>query len=255
MKVTLADIQRAKGELDKYLPPRRSYTTLGFGDFGCELYLKLKTMQPIGSFKIRGATYKISTLTREQRRHGVIAASAGNHAQGVAWGSRKLGVSALIVMPKTAPLVKVQNTRALGAEILLEGDTYDEAFETAKKLTKKSGSHFVHAFDDEAVIAGQGTIGLKIMSQIPDVDFVIGSMGGGGMMAGVGTAIKQLRPQARIIGCQAAGAPSMYQSLKKGKAIRLNHIETFADGIAVADASERMRKVLEPNHRRSSHRG
>jgi threonine dehydratase len=215
-------------------------------EFGCEIYLKMENMTPIGSFKIRGATYRISQLTEAERKAGVICASAGNHAQGVAWGSRTLGVRARIVMPKTAPLMKVQNTRALGAEVILFGDNYDEAYSEARRLQQETGAVFVHAFDDEQVVAGQGTVGLEILDQLPDVDAVVTSIGGGGLMAGMGIALKELRPQVKLYGCQASGSPSMVESLKQGRAVTLEHAETFADGIRVAKASERIRKLLAP---------
>lgn len=245
MNVSLADIQQAKQELHKYLPPSPLLLNSWLSEaLGCQIYLKLENMQPIGSFKIRGATYKISRLTKAEKKKGVIAASAGNHAQGVAWGSRQLGVSSMIVMPVCAALVKIQNTKALGAEIVLKGNTYDEAYAAARELEKKSNRIFVHAFEDEDVIAGQGTIGLEIVEQLPDVDYVVGSIGGGGMMSGIMTALKALRPQVKIVGCQAEGAASMIQSIRKGKAVQLESTHTFADGIAVAKASEKMRKIL-----------
>ncbi len=244
-QVTLADIQEAKKDLHQYLQmsPLLFNTWLSEA-LGCEIYLKLENMQPIGSFKIRGATYRISKLTAKQKKVGVIAASAGNHAQGVAWGSKKLGCSALIVMPKTASLVKVQNTKALGAEVILEGLNYDEAFSYAKKMAEKTGRVLIHAFEDEAIIAGQGTIALEILEQCPDVDFVVGSVGGGGMMAGVGIVFKALRPQTQLVGCQAAEASSMIQSVRKGRAVVLDSANTFADGIAIMQASDKVRKLL-----------
>lgn len=244
--VTLAEIQEAKQELHKYLEISPLLGNPWLSEiFGCDLYLKLENMQPIGSFKIRGATYKISTLTLAQRKHGVIAASAGNHAQGVAWGAKKLGVNALIVMPTGASIVKIQNTKALGAEIILKGNNYDESYAFACQIAEKTGRIFVHAFEDEQVIAGQGTVGLEILEQLPDVDFVIGSVGGGGLMAGVSTAMKALRPQAKIIGCQASGAPAMLRSIREGKAVHLESVSTFADGIAIGNASEKIRKLLQ----------
>lgn len=240
-KLTLAEIERARQELSNFLPPSPLLLNSWLSEsLGCQVYLKLENMQPIGSFKIRGATYKISTLSASERRRGVIAASAGNHAQGVAWGSQKLGVKALIVMPKGAPLMKIQNTRALGAEVVLEGETYDEAYAAAVRIARKTGKVFVHAFEDPRVIAGQGTIALEILDQLPGVDAVIGSVGGGGMMAGIGMALGELRPQVEIIGCQAAGAPAMCRSIRKGKIAAVDRVETFADGIAVRKASARM---------------
>ena len=248
MQVTLADIRAAQLTLSEYLHPSPLLQNAWLSEaLGCEVYLKLENMQPIGSFKIRGATYKISRLTAAERRKGVIAASAGNHAQGVAWGSRKLGVNAMIVMPKNAALLKAQNTRALGAEVVLEGETYDEAYIHACKLAKKTGRVLVHAYEDHDVICGQGTVGLEIIDQLPNVDVVIGSLGGGGMMAGVSIAIKALRPKTQIVGCQASGAPALVRSLKKGHAMRVAPVKTFADGVAVSEASEVMRKLLAPN--------
>jgi threonine dehydratase len=243
--VTLAEIQEARQTLKNYLPPSPLlYNSWLSEAMGCDVWLKLENMQPIGSFKIRGATYKISRLSAAERKRGVIAASAGNHAQGVAWGSRQLGVDSLIVMPKPAPLMKVQNTRSLGAGIEQAGDSYDEAFVAAQRIAKKTGRVFVHAFADRDVIAGQGTAGLEILEQLPNVDVVISAVGGGGLMAGIGTVIKELRPRCRVVGCQASGAASMVRSVKKGAAVKLDRVETFADGIAVGEANEGMRRVL-----------
>jgi threonine dehydratase len=245
MNVTLADLQQAKAELRRYLPPTPLVYNAWISEaLGCELYLKLESMQPIGSFKIRGATYKISQLDEAQKKKGVIAASAGNHAQGVAWGARKLGVKSTIFMPKGAALVKVQNTKALGAEIVLEGESYEEAYLAAKEAEKKTGLVFVHAYEDADVIAGQGTLALEVLDQLPEVDAIVGSIGGGGMMSGVALAMKELKPKARVIGCQAAGASSMVESFKQGKAVQLPRVDTFADGIAVSKASEPMRALL-----------
>lgn len=243
----LSDIQDAKQELRKYLDPSPLLKNVWLSEvYGCELYLKLENMQPIGSFKIRGAAYKVASLTPAEKKRGVIAASAGNHAQGVAWGAQRQGVKACIIMPNTAPLMKIQNTRALGAEIILHGNNYDEAFQYAQTLAKKTGAVYVHAFDDPFVIAGQGTCGLEIIEQLPEVDMVIGSIGGGGLMAGVSIVMKELRPQAKLIGCQAAGAASMVESIKKGHAIELEKASTFADGINVRRARESLRKILAP---------
>lgn len=243
--VTLADVEKARQFLREILEPTPLLRNQWLSDsLGFDCYLKLENMQPIGSFKIRGATYKISQLTKEQRRRGVICASAGNHAQGVAWGSRHLGVDAVIVMPVTAPLVKVLNTKALGARIILEGRNYDEAFAAAKRLARETGRVYVHAFADEAVIAGQGTIGLEILEQLPDVDAIVGSLGGGGMMAGVATAVKALRPGVKLIGCQATGADALFRSFKTGKSVLLDRVETIADGIAVAASHPAMVKLL-----------
>jgi threonine dehydratase len=202
-------------------------------------------MQPIGSFKIRGAMNKISSLTEEERKKGVIASSAGNHAQGVAWASRLFGVDAQIVMPKRAPLMKVHNTRKLGAEVFLEGETYDEAYVAALEIAKKTGRIFVHAFEDPKIIAGQGTCALEVLDQLPEVDALIVSMGGGGLMTGMATVMREKKPSVQLIGCQAEGARALVESLQKGKALKRRKLETFADGIAVAQASEKMFTLLQ----------
>ncbi len=232
--ISLADVRRAGVVVKKYLPPSPLLFNQWLSDvYGCEVYLKLENMQPIGSFKIRGATNKIASLNAKERKRGVIAASAGNHAQGVAWGAKKLGVKATIVMPRGAPLVKIQSTENLGAEVILEGDTYDECFEVAQKLAKKSGKVLVHAFDDPVVIAGQGTVALELLEQMPEIDAIVCSIGGGGLMSGIATVVRELRPHTKLYGAQASGADAMTLSLKKGKPVSLARVETFADGIAV----------------------
>lgn len=246
LNVTLAQIHDAHKVLAPLLPATPLVRNPWLSEeLGCDLYLKLENMQPIGSFKIRGATYRISRLTKAERKRGVICASAGNHAQGVAWGSRVLGVKALIVMPKSAPLVKVRNTQALGAEIVLHGNSYDEAKAHAATLARKTKRVLIPAFEDAEIIAGQGTVGLEILEQLPDVDWIVGSIGGGGLLSGIGIALKALRPQVTLLGCQAAGSASMIQSLKKHHAVKLERSSTFADGIAVREARESMRKILD----------
>ncbi|MGE0614439.1 MAG: threonine ammonia-lyase [Bacteriovoracia bacterium] len=245
-RVSLGDIQSARSLLRDILKPTPLIYNPWLSElFRAEIYLKLETAQPIGSFKIRGALNRLSMMSKAERKAGVVASSAGNHAQGVAWAARHFGVNALIVMPKTASIMKVQNTQALGAEIRLEGNSFEEAFAAAKEIQRKSGRIFVHAYEDTAIIAGQGTVGLEILDQLPDVDVVIGSMGGGGMMAGVATALKALSPRVKIIGCQSSGAPALVQSLKTHRPVKYDQISTFADGIAVKGASPVMRGVLE----------
>lgn len=212
---------------------------------GCELYLKLENLHPIGSFKIRGATYRISQLSAAERKRGVLAASAGNHAQGVAWGAQTLGVKATIVMPTSAPLVKVQNTRALGAKVIQFGANFDEAKAHGEKLARRLGLVWIPAFEDPRIIAGQGTVALELLDQCPNLDYIIGSVGGGGMLAGIGAVLAELRPEVRLVACQAKGAPSMVQSHQAGHAIKLKQVRTFADGIAVAGASPHMLKLLD----------
>ncbi len=247
MKISLEEIRSAQKELAAYLPPTPLLKNSWISEaFGCEVYLKLENMQPIGSFKIRGAFHKILTLSKTQGKKGVVAASAGNHAQGVAWGAARVKIPATIVMPKGATLLKVHNTRSLGAEVILHGKTYDEAFVHAQELAKKSGRTFIHAFDDEHVIAGQGTVGLEILQQCPDVDVVIGSIGGGGLMSGVSEVLKTRKRPVKLIGCQASGSPSMIRSFKEGHAVTLESISTFADGIAIKKTSQRMYELLKP---------
>lgn len=253
-EITLADIQRARTILEKHLEPTPLLLNSWLSEaYGCEIYLKMENMQPIGSFKIRGATNKIASLTPDERKAGVVAASAGNHAQGVAWGSKKLGVEAMIVMPTSAPIIKVQNSKALGAQVKLEGDSYDQAYAAARKISQETGKTFVHAFEDPKVIAGQGTVALEILDQLPEVDVVVSSIGGGGLMAGVATAFKALKPEVELVGCQATGSPSMIESIKKGEAVLLEATDTFADGIRVAQASEPIRAILAPKLDRMLH--
>jgi threonine dehydratase len=232
--VKLSDVRSAAAFLGKHLPPSPLlYNPWMSASYGCEIYLKLENMQPIGSFKIRGATNRIAALTPAERKKGVVAASAGNHAQGVAWGAKKLGVDATIVMPRGAPLMKIQNTESFGAKVILEGESYDEAYAHASKLAKKSGKVLVHAFDDPSVIAGQGTVALELLDQLPDVDIVVCSVGGGGLLAGISVVMEELSPKTKLFAAQAAGATAMAQSLKKGKPVTLERMSTFADGIAV----------------------
>jgi threonine dehydratase len=212
--------------------------------YDCDVYLKLEILQPVGSFKIRGATYRISQLTDDEKKKGVIAASAGNHAQGVAWGAREFGTSALIVMPEVAPIMKIQNTKNFGAEVHLEGENYEASFEVAQKITKETGRTYVHAFHDPLVIAGQGTLGLEILEQCPDVDYVVASIGGGGLLAGMGIALKSLKPSVKLVGCQAQNASAMVKSLHAHKVMSSDFKGTFADGIAVGKANPDMFAIL-----------
>ena len=244
---SFADIQTAQSELSRFLSPTPLLRSAWLSDaLHCELYLKLETMSAIGSFKIRGASYKISRLSEAEKKAGVIAASAGNHAQGVAWGSRRYGVDAVIVMPKSAPLTKVLNTQALGAKVILEGDSYDEAFAAAQRIQNETGRTYIHAYLDTDVIAGQGTVGLEILSQLPETEWIISSMGGGGLLAGIAIVCKELSPSVRLIGGQAEGAASLVRSIETGKAVKSAKAETFADGIAIAEAKEPMRALLAP---------
>ena len=202
---------------------------------GCDIFLKTENLQLTGSFKLRGAYYKISQLTDEEKARGVIACSAGNHAQGVALGATHNGIKSLICLPAGAPLSKVEATKNFGAEVCLVPGVYDDAYARAMQLQQEHGYTFVHPFDDPKVIAGQGTIGLEILDQMPDVQAVIVPIGGGGLISGVAFAIKTLRPDVKVYGVQSSGAPSMAASLKEGKLCHLNDVSTIADGIAVKE--------------------
>lgn len=200
-----------------------------------EVYLKAENLQLTGSFKLRGAYYKISQLTDEEKARGVIACSAGNHAQGVALGATHNGIKSLICLPAGAPISKVEATKAFGAEVCLVPGVYDDAYARAMELQKEHGYTFVHPFDDEKVIAGQGTIALEILEQLPDVEAVIVPIGGGGLISGVAFTIKTLRPEIQVYGVQSSGAPSMVASLQEGSISHLNEVNTIADGIAVKE--------------------
>ncbi len=201
----------------------------------CHFYLKPENLQVTGSFKVRGAGFKISQLTNEEKSRGVIACSAGNHAQGVALAARRLGIKSLICMPASAPISKVEATRELGAEICLVEGVYDDAYRRAVELNEERGMTFIHPFDDEYVIAGQGTVGMEILSDLPDVDVVFVPIGGGGLAAGVASAIKALKPSVHVVGVQAEGAASMLRSRDEGAIRCLPSVLTIADGIAVKE--------------------
>ena len=200
---------------------------------GNEVYIKPENLQRTGSFKIRGAYNKISKLTEEEKKKGVIASSAGNHAQGVALAAQKLGIKAVIVMPKHTPLIKVEATRKYGAEVILSGEVYDEAFQKAKELQEKEGYIFIHPFDDEDVIEGQGTIALEVLEELPDADIIMVPLGGGGLISGVAAAAKMKNPQIKIVGVEPEGAASALKSIEKGKVTELKEASTIADGAAV----------------------
>ena len=200
-----------------------------------DVYLKTENLQVTGSFKVRGAYYKISQLTEEEKAKGVIACSAGNHAQGVALAATKAGIKSLICLPDGAPISKVEATKSYGAEVCLVEGVYDDAYKKALELRDEKGYTFIHPFDDENVIAGQGTIGLELLEQLPDMDAVVVPIGGGGLISGVAYAIKQLNPKIKVYGVQAAGAPSMANSVTDGKIERLDTVSTIADGIAVKE--------------------
>lgn len=214
---------------------------------GCEgdIYLKTENLQVTGSFKLRGAYYKISQLTEEEKARGIIACSAGNHAQGVALAATKNGIPSTICMPDGAPISKVEATKRLGATVKLVKGGYDDAYEYARKLQAETGATFIHPFDDDEVIAGQGTIGLEILDQLADVDAVLVPIGGGGLISGVAFAIKKLRPVVKVYGVQAAGAPSMFNSVQAHGPQTLDTVSTFADGIAVKRPGDTTFRLVE----------
>ena len=202
------------------------------------IYLKTENLQVTGSFKVRGAYYKISQLTDEEKARGVIACSAGNHAQGVALGATANGIKSIICLPDGAPISKVEATKKYGAEVCLVKGVYDDAYEKAMQLKEEHNYTFVHPFDDEDVIAGQGTIGLELLNQLPEIDAVIVPIGGGGLISGVAFAIKSLKPECKVYGVQAEGAPSMVNSIRDGEIENLPAVKTIADGIAVKTPGE-----------------
>ena len=213
-------------------------TKLVYSDFlsnqtGNKVYLKPENMQFTGAYKVRGAYYKLSTLTPEERAKGLITASAGNHAQGVAFAAKRYGVKAVIVMPTTTPLIKVNRTKSYGAEVVLYGNVYDEACEKALELAKEHGYTFVHPFDDLAVATGQGTIAMEIFKELPLVEYILVPIGGGGLCTGVSTLAKLLNPNIKVIGVEPAGANCMQESIKAGKVVTLPSVNTIADGTAV----------------------
>ena len=211
----------------------------------CEMHLKTENLQLTGSFKVRGAYYKISQLSDEQKAAGIIACSAGNHAQGVALAATRMGAKSIVCMPDGAPISKVEATKRLGAQVCLVPGAYDDAYAHALKLQQETGATFIHPFDDEEVIAGQGTIGLEILDQLPDVDAVVVPIGGGGLISGVATAIKLLNPKVKVYGVQAERAASMLHSRASGSQITLESVDTFADGIAVKHPGDNTFEICE----------
>lgn len=209
------------------------HSTVFSEESGNDIYIKPENLQKTGSFKIRGAYNRIAKLTEDEKNRGVIAASAGNHAQGVAFGAQKLGIKAIIVMPKHTPLIKVEATRKYGAEVILHGDVYDDAYNHAKKLQIEYGYTFVHPFDDEDVIEGQGTIALEVLEELPDAEIILVPIGGGGLISGVAAAAKMKNPQIKIIGVEPEGAASAVAALKNDEVVELSEAITIADGTAV----------------------
>ena len=214
---------------------------------GNKVYLKPENMQLTGAYKVRGAYYKISTLSAEEREKGLITASAGNHAQGVAYAAKVYGVKAVIVMPTTTPLIKVERTKSYGAEVVLYGNVYDEACAYAYELAEKEGYTFIHPFDDTAVATGQGTIAMEIVKELPLVDYILAPVGGGGLATGVSTLAKLLNPNIKVIGVEPAGANCLQTSLKEGKVVTLDQVNTIADGTAVKTPGQSIFPYLQKN--------
>jgi len=245
MKITFKDFQDAYDVLKKIIHP----TPLVYNEwlskqYNCEIYLKLENMLPIGSFKMRGATYKISKLSSEERKNGVLAVSAGNHAQGVAWAASRFKVKATIVMPEGSPLTKIRNTETLGAKVVLHGHSIEDGFQYAEAMMKKQKMTFVHPYHDKDVIAGQGTVAFELLEQIPDMDYIFSSIGGGGLVSGMGSVIKGSKSKVRVIAGQATGCSPMVDSLNSGKIKKIDKAETFADGIRVRNVAPDMLKIL-----------
>ncbi|MBT0826876.1 threonine ammonia-lyase [Campylobacter lari] len=203
-----------------------------------DVFLKCENLQKTGAYKIRGAYNTIANLTKEQKQAGVIAASAGNHAQGVAISAKKFGIEAVIVMPEATPLLKVSATKNLGAKVILKGDNFDEAYAYALNYAKEHHLNFIHPFENESIIAGQGTLMLEMLDEISDLDMILAPVGGGGLISGVASAAKQINPAIKVIGVSAKGAPAMYESFKSKKIINSKAVRTIADGIAVRDVNK-----------------
>jgi threonine dehydratase len=232
--ITLRDIQEARQRHSGLIKQTPCLDTIALSErSGTDLHLKLETLQHTGSFKPRGALNKILQLDEKQRARGVVAASAGNHAQGVAFAARETKVKSLIVMPGATPLVKIANTESLGAQVELFGANLDESLERARQLEAEHGYAFVHPFDDPAIIAGQGTVGLEILEQVPDVEAIVSPIGGGGLISGVATAVKALRPEVQVFGVQSEAAPSMKRSYDAGRWQEAEVAATIAEGIAL----------------------
>ena len=233
-KVSLQSIQQARERISQYIARTPCEFSVGLSELlGARVFVKLDNLQATGSFKERGAANKLLQLTPDERKRGVVTPSAGNHGLGVAYQAKKLGIPATIVMPKGAPLIKQTNVRRLGATVVLYGDAYADALTKAREIERTDGRVFIHGFDDLAVIEGQGTLGLEIVESVPDLDAVIVPVGGGGLIAGLGTAVKALRPQAKIIGVEPERYASMVAALQAHKPVTIEAAPTIADGLAV----------------------
>lgn len=246
--LTLEKFEEASERLNRVL----FETKLVYSDYfseqtGAKVYFKPENMQFTGAYKLRGAYYKISTLTPEERERGIISASAGNHAQGVAYAAKLMGAKAVIVMPTTTPLIKVNRTKGYGAEVILHGDVYDDACTCALELAEEKGYTFIHPFDDETVATGQGTIAMEIIKELPTVDYILVPIGGGGLCCGVSTLAKMLNPKIKVIGVEPAGAACMKASLAAGHVVTLPKVTTIADGTAVKTAGDVVFPYIQKN--------
>ena len=235
----LYDFMEARERLNTVVTKTKLiYSNIFSNETGNDVYIKPENLQRTGAFKIRGAYNKIAKLTEEEKKRGVIAASAGNHAQGVALAAQKLGIKAVIVMPKHTPLIKVEATKRYGADVILTGEVYDEAYEYARKLQEKEGYTFVHPFNDEDVIEGQGTIALEVLEELPDADIILVPIGGGGLISGIASAAKLKNPLIKIIGVEPEGAASALEARKSHHVVELDEANTIADGTAVKKIGE-----------------
>ncbi len=248
MAMTLEDFKAARKVLEGVITPTPLVHSPAFSAAcGNQVYLKPENLQVTGAYKIRGAYYKVSTLDEEQKARGLITASAGNHAQGVAYAARAAGCKATIVMPTTTPLVKVNNTKALGAQVVLSGSTFDDAAEKAHELEKAQGLTYIPPFNDATVSTGQGTIAYEIFSDLPDVDIILVPIGGGGLCAGVATLTKLLNPNVQVIGVEPSGAASMKAALEAGHPVTLDSVDTIADGVAVKTVGDVVFPYIQKN--------
>lgn len=246
--LTLEKFEEASEVVKKVILRTKLVYSEYFSDMtGNKVYFKPENMQYTGAYKVRGAYYKISTMSPEEREKGLVTASAGNHAQGVAYAAKLYGVKATIVMPTTTPLIKVNRTKSYGAEVVLYGNVYDDACKYALKLAEENGSTFVHPFDDEVVATGQGTIAMEIFKDLPTVDIILVPVGGGGLATGVSTLAKLLNPNIKVIGVEPAGANCLQESLKQGKVVSLPKVETIADGTAVMTPGSKIFPYLQKN--------
>lgn len=247
-ELTLKKFEEAAEKVkEATLPTNLIFSEYFSNQTGNKVYLKPENMQYTGAYKVRGAYYKISTMSEEARKKGLITASAGNHAQGVAFAAKKYGVKATVVMPTTTPLIKVNRTKGYGAEVVLHGDVYDEACEYALKLAEEKGLTFVHPFDDLDVATGQGSIAMEIIKELPTVDYILVPVGGGGLATGVSTLAKLLNPNIKVIGVEPAGANCLQASLKNGKVTTLPTVSTIADGTAVKTPGTKVFPYLQKN--------